>query len=398
MRKFFNSRLGILSAAHFTIDSYSSFYLPLLPLLVPRLGLNYTLVGTLVAVGSMSSSFAQPAFGFLSDRMSRPWFVFVGPLVAAVFLSAIGAAPSYAALVALLVLGGFGVSAFHPQTASLAGLSSTDRGKAMSFWVTGGTLGWALGPMFATLTVGAFGLERTWIAAIPGLVMAAVLFAWFRRVPPLPHAHRTRTSLADLRPIARPLTLLYLAVVARSAVSSGFATFLPLWVHERGWSVTTGASVTTVYLTAGALGGFAGGWLADRVGARRIVRMSFLLAAPFYVAFFALGGWAGLVCLVAGYALLQSSLPVNVVMGQELAPRHASTISSLLMGAAWGVGALLMGPIGAFADHAGLDAGLRALSTLLAAGFVCAMLLPDGHAHRAASAGPASEASGPAAP
>ena len=155
MRRLVTPRLAILSAAHFTIDSYSSFYLPLLPLLVPRLGLNYTLVGTLVAVGAMSSSFAQPVFGFVSDRLSRPWFVALGPLVAAVFLASIGAAPSYAALVALLVLGGFGVSAFHPQTASLAGQTGGDRGKAMSFWVTGGTLGWALGPMFATASVGA---------------------------------------------------------------------------------------------------------------------------------------------------------------------------------------------------------------------------------------------------
>lgn len=136
-------------------------YIPLLPLLVHRLGLNYTMVGSLVALGSMSSSFSQPLFGLLSDRLSRPWFVAAGPLVAAVFLSSIGAAPTYAALVALLVAGGIGVAAFHPQTASLAGTSTASRGMAMSFWVTGGTLGWALGPMFATQTARVFGLERT---------------------------------------------------------------------------------------------------------------------------------------------------------------------------------------------------------------------------------------------
>lgn len=386
MRSLLTPRLALLSAAHFTIDSYSSFYLPLLPLLVPRLGLNYTLVGSLVALGAMSSSFAQPVFGLLSDRLQRPWFVAFGPLVAALFLASIGAAPNYATLVALLVLGGFGVSAFHPQTASLAGLAGADRGRAMSFWVTGGTLGWALGPMFATVTVGAFGLERTWLAAVPGMLVSGVLIAWFLRVPAAPHAQRARARLSELGPVARPLTLLYLAVVARSAVSTGFATFLPLWVHEQGWSVEVGATVTTIYLTAGALGGFAGGWLAGRIGARRVVRLSFLLAAPFYGAFFALGGTAGLAFLVAGYALLQSSLPVNVVMGQELSPRHSSTISSLLMGAAWGVGALLMGPIGALADRAGLDAGLQALAALIVAGFACAMLLPDARERAAASA------------
>ncbi|MBK7367799.1 MAG: hypothetical protein IPJ04_07755 [Candidatus Eisenbacteria bacterium] len=77
-------------------------------------------------------------------------------------------------------------------------------------------------------------------------------------------------------------------------------------------------------------------------------------------------------CLVAGYAFLQASLPVNVVLGQELSPRHASTISSLLMGAAWGVGALLVGPIGALADHSGLRVALMALSSLIAVGALCA--------------------------
>jgi FSR family fosmidomycin resistance protein-like MFS transporter len=376
MRPVLSRRLGLLTAGHFTIDSYSSFYLPLLPLLMQRLGLNYTMVGGLVALGSMSSSFMQPLFGMLSDRMARPWFVAWGPLVAAVFLAGIGAAPSYAALVTLLVLGGVGVAAFHPQTASLAGACGPRRALAMSVWITGGTLGWALGPMVATTAVNWFGLERTWIAAAPGIVLALVLFAWLRRVPPLPHAERVRTRLSDLRPVARPLVLLYLVVVVRSALSSGFATFLPLFVHERGWSVQAGGMITTAYLTAGALGGFAGGWLSDRIGGLRVVRASFVLAAPFYVAFFLLPQGAALACLIVGYAILQASLPVNVVLGQELAPRHASAISSLLMGAAWGIGALLVGPVGALADHAGLRTALLALSALLVPGFACALALP----------------------
>lgn len=386
MRSVLTPRLGLLALGHFTIDSYSSFYLPLLPLLMHRLGLNYAMVGGLVALGSMSSSFSQPVFGLLSDRLGRPWFVALGPLVAAVFLSAIGAAPSYTALVVLLVLGGVGVAAFHPQTASLAGASSPRRGLAMSLWITGGTLGWALGPMLATATVRGFGLERTWVAAIPGVALAIVLLAWLARVPPLPHHERTRTRPADLLPVARPLALLYFVVVVRSAVSSGFATFLPLYVHEKGWSVEAGGMLTTAYLTAGALGGFSGGWLADRAGGLRVVRGSFLLSLPFYAAFFLLPLGPGLVALVAGYAILQATLPVNVVLGQELAPRHASAISSLLMGAAWGVGALLVGPIGVLADRAGLRVALMALSALIVPGLLGAIALPAKRFERASHA------------
>jgi hypothetical protein len=79
---------------------------------------------------------------------------------------------------------------------------------------------------------------------------------------------------------------------------------------------------------------------------------------------------------VAGSLVLQSSLPVNVVLGQELSPRHSSTISSLLMGAAWGVGAMLIGPVGALADARGLDVALRTLSLVLVAGLICAIALP----------------------
>ena len=369
---FLTPRLAVLAAGHFTIDAYSSFFLPLLPLLAQRLGLNYAMVGGLTALASLSSSFSQPLFGVLADRMRRPWFVALGPLIAAVFMSSIGLAPSYEVLVLLLMLGGLGVGMFHPQTASLAGASSRFRGMAMSFWVTGGTLGWALGPAFATGIVNQFGIGRTWLAALPGIVVCGLLFAWFARVAPASTTHREHASLAGLRPVARPLAMLYFTVVARSAVSSGFATFLPLWVHSHGGTVTQGGWLTTIYLTLGALGGFTGGWLADRIGGRRVVVASFALAAPFYVLFFVLPNPYGFASLVAGYCVLQASLPVNVVLGQELSPRHSGIISSLLMGAAWGFGALLIYPIGAVADHFGLDRALMLLSCLIAVGFVCA--------------------------
>src|SRR5512132_3604583 len=98
MRSVASPRLLLLALAHFTIDAYSSFFSPLLPLLVTKLDLSLTRVGTLVALASSSSSFAQPLFGLLGDRLRRPWFVALGPLTAALFLSGIGMAPSFGAL------------------------------------------------------------------------------------------------------------------------------------------------------------------------------------------------------------------------------------------------------------------------------------------------------------
>jgi FSR family fosmidomycin resistance protein-like MFS transporter len=377
MRSFLTPRLFLLASAHFTIDAYSSFFSPLLPLMMLRLHLNLTEVGTLVALASLSSSLAQPVYGWLSDRLSRPWFVALGPPTAAVFMSAIGLSPSYAVLVALLMLGGMGVAAFHPQAAVLAGEGSRSRSLAMSFFVTGGTLGFSLGPLLAVSVVGAFGIERTWVAVFPGVIMGVLLLIWSRRVRPLAHHAGRRPALRELKPVLRPLTLLYFVVVCRSAVSYGFMTFLPIYLHAHGFSVAAGGTLLTAYLALGACGGFLGGWLADRWGGRRVVVLSFVGATPLFYAFLLLPPVIGMVALILGGFVLQASLPVNVVLGQELSPRHSSTISSLLMGAAWGVGALLIGPIGALADHHGLVWALTCLTSLLLVGLGCAIALPS---------------------
>ena len=370
---FLTRHLAVLTLGHFTIDSYSSFFLPLLPLLASRLGLNYAMIGGLTAIASVSSSFSQPLFGVLADRMRRPWFVAFGPMIAALFMASVGLATSYEMLVGLLVVGGIGVAMFHPQTASLAGTASTQRGMAMSFWITGGTLGWALGPAFATAVVSQFGLERSWVAAIPGLLLCGVLLVWFARVAPHAAARRERAPVRELRPVLRPLLMLYFTVVCRSAVSAGFATFLPMWVHERGGDTAQGGVYTTIYLTLGSLGGFAGGWLADRYGGRRVVVSTFAAAAPFYVLFFVAPDPFRFALLVVGYCLMQASLPVSVVLGQQFSPRHAGIISSFMMGAAWGLGALLIYPIGAMADQVGLERALMALSSLILVGFACSL-------------------------
>jgi FSR family fosmidomycin resistance protein-like MFS transporter len=384
-------RLALVTASHFAIDSYSSFLSPLLPLLVVKLGMSLTMVGTLVAMSSITSSLMQPVFGVLSDRLRRPWFILLGPLTAGIFLCSVGLAPSYTALVALVMLGGLGVAAFHPQAAVLAGGLLDRRGLAMSIFVSGGTAGFSMGPIVAVTLASLVGLERTWIWGLTAVPLGALLLYWFMRIPPVtaPARAHDRPHWRELRAVARPLGALYMSAVCRSAAGYGFMTFLPLHLVSTGHSVTFGGVALSAYLVSGAFGAFAGGWLADRHGGRLVIVRSLGLAMPLFAAYLFAPPAVGLPCVVIGNFVLQMGLPVVVVMGQEIAPRHASTVSSMLMGAAWGMSMLLVGPAGVLADHRGIPAAMLALASMLALGFLFALGLPRPEQSVAAAGGEA---------
>jgi MFS family permease len=168
-----------------------------------------------------------------------------------------------------------------------------------------------------------------------------------------------------------------MSAVCRSAVAYGFMTFLPLRLVGTGESVTYGGFAVSAYLVVGSIGAFIGGWLADRIGSRAVIIRSLAGALPMFLAYPFLPGALALPCILAGNLVLQLGLPVVVVMGQHIAPRHASTVSSMLMGAAWGVSMLLIGPAGALADARGIPVAMTALALLIVPGYLFALRLPD---------------------
>ena len=92
--------------------------------------------------------------------------------------------------------------------------------------------------------------------------------------------------------------------------------------------------------------------------------------------------------IAIGGFFLQSTLPVNVTFGQSIAPVSAATVSSLMMGFAWGTGGLTVPIVGLIADRIGIEATLRGLALVPIAAAVCALPLP-GRARVSAPARPA---------
>ncbi len=370
--------LVLLSCGHFSVDLYSSALGALQPLLMERFHTSLTEAGLLGGVLVFSASVMQPVYGYLSDRFHSRVFTVLAPAVAGLFISALGRASSYHWLLLLVLLGGTGVAAFHPQASARVVLGAEGRrGRAMAIFVSAGTLGTAFGPIYFSAIATLAGLDRLQWAAVPGVLMTAVLF-----LTPNAAASTARPRGGfEWRPLVaawKPLTLLYLVVFIRSILQIAFAQFLPLYLHlDRGFGVLRADYVLSAYLAAGAIGGFLGGHLADRFGGRSVTLFSMIVSVPFLMLFFSARGWLSLAGLILSGFILLFTIPVNVVMAQRLAPAQAGTVSALMMGFAWGMAGMVFIPIiGLASDLFSLDRVLASLTIFPVLGFFLAWKLP----------------------
>jgi FSR family fosmidomycin resistance protein-like MFS transporter len=370
--------LALLSIGHFHIDLYSAALSALQPRLADHLGLSLTQAGVLGGLLVFSSSVCQPLYGVLADRLGTRMFTVLSPAIAGVFISSLGLAPSYGWLLPLVFLGGAGVAAFHPQASARVTMGvESARARWMAYFISAGTLGMALGPTLFSWVPNWIGLERTYWAAVPGLLCSALLWIYLPEAPG--GGGGLGFDLAPLRAVWRPLALLYFCVFVRSIVQVTFTQFLPLYLNrERGLPVDSASYVLSLYLAFGALGGMVGGSLADRIGGRGVIILSFAGSVPLLALFFLATGWVAYAGLWLGGLVLLFTIPVNVVMAQELAPAQTGTVSALMMGFSWGMSGLLFVPLTGWAsDYFSMHRVMLVLALLPAIGYFLARALPE---------------------
>ena len=368
----------LLSLGHFSVDLYSGALGALQPVFVEKLGLSLAQAGIVGGVFVVSSSLTQPAYGILSDRIRTRLFAALGPAVAGICISLLGVAPAYGWLLALAALAGAGVSAFHPQASATVAFSTVARrGGWMAIFISAGTLGLSAGPSYFSGMLHWLGSGRLYWAALPGVLVTAFLLATL----PLPPRHTGRrgghSGVPAIRAYWKPLLILYLLVFLRSVVQVVFAQFLPLYLsRERGFALDDASYALTAYLAAGAIGGFIGGHLSDWIGRRTVILLSMAACIPFMLAFFFTTGVVALASLALGGLILLFTIPVNVVMAQELVPRQAGTVSALMMGFAWGMAGMIFIPFTGWAsDIWSMHQVMMSLLVFPAAGFFLALKL-----------------------
>lgn len=365
-----------LSAAHLVTDLYSPVLPAIMPLLIAEQGYSFFLAGLIVTVYNLTSSLVQPLVGWLFDTRGLAVHISVSVALSATFISVIGLLDNYYLVLASVALAALGHAFFHPSALGTVSRLTRDahRGRITSYFVIGGNLGYAIGPICAGVAVGLMGLPGLVFLVVPGLVMAAVL----RRILPAPERLRTSAVPAPAGPPAyRAIVLLVAASGLRAWAIFGSVAYLPTVLTLRGIDLVTANLLVSGMLIAGVVGQVVGGALSDRYGRKEYTIVGLVAAVPPFVVFLASGGIVSLVALMVFGFVLWSTFAVTVAMAHEIAPGNVGLVSGLMLGLAVGVGGMGVAVTGWIADMtASLPLGLMTIPLAIALAVPLFLLVP----------------------
>jgi FSR family fosmidomycin resistance protein-like MFS transporter len=176
-------KIAVISVAHLMNDLYSNYLPQMLPFLIVLYpGFTVTSGAIMVSAFSITSSLAQPLFGYFMDKQGKRWLAYIGTLWMAIMLSLTGIVHSYSLLVVLAALAGIGTAVFHPQASTMINVLSKDRKAVLlSVFVAFGNFGFALSPLLLIPLFQAYGLKSTVVTIIPGIIVAILLFLFSPR-------------------------------------------------------------------------------------------------------------------------------------------------------------------------------------------------------------------------
>ncbi len=344
---------GILSAGvglwsltwlHLLNDGAANYLPAVLPAVVDELHIPRALVGAVMG-GLLVGQGLQPLCGWIADRLGGRLFVVLGATGTTIGAALIGLMPSYFWLVGLLLVIGTANAFFHPPAlTAVRQLDSRRHAVFISTFLIGGELGRGLWPLLAGALVTHFGLPWLALLALPTVLTMPFLAG---RVPALvvSAARRPRGPGHGVSALGRLAAVLAYAGL-RASVLYSVVTFLPLLWRQRGGSLVGGAWMITVFLCAGIAGNIGGGLAAERFGRRAVLATAPLLSAALIAVLVGIRGPALWVVLALLGVASWATIPLQILIAQDLLPDNRSLGSGLALGFSNALGAAGLAVLG----------------------------------------------------
>ncbi|MBI9073113.1 MAG: MFS transporter [Melioribacteraceae bacterium] len=371
-KKFHYSNVILVSLTHMLHDIYSSFLAPLLPLLIEKLSISYSLAG-LLSVFQRLPSLLNPFIGLLADKVNVKYFVIIAPAITTLAMSLIGIAPSYTFLAVLLLVSGISSTIFHvPSPVMIKEFSANKVGRGMSFYMLGGELARTLGPISILGAVSIWGLEGTYRLIPFGFLASLLLFLRLRNVKVSSnHKHlESKDSIKMSIKHALPtLTICFGVMAFRAFMKSSLTAFLPIYITSKGNSLWLGGISLSILQLAGAVGTFFMGSISDKIGRKNTLYIATISAPVFMFIFLVSEGVLSLILLILiGFAIFATG-PVLLAFVQDIESERPAFINGLFMAMNFLISAFSITAIGIGGDIIGLETTYL-LAALLALGSI----------------------------
>ncbi len=330
--------LGITWMAYMSAYLVRTAVAPLTPFLISGLSLSKFEVGLLVSASAFGYMAFQMPAGWLVDRIGVRKMLFIGPVVAGVFILGMYAVGGFVGAMGILVLAGFGCGCF-PTVATKAVLNWFPiRERATAIGINQTSLNVA-GIITASL-LPTLALNFGWRIAIASMgvipITAAILSYTFYREPQkakeVEALKRGPTNWGNIKSVVldRNILLVALACMGLCVCEFSFTGYIVIYLTE---AVGVSVALAGGYLALANLGGVFGkplfGALSDRVfgGSRR--KPLIIVGASIFVLSILmqmLGAWTSYPLLIGVIVLFGFTAigwgGMNLVLASEFAGRE----------------------------------------------------------------------------
>ena len=302
-----------------------------------------------------------------------------GVLLSGIGLALTGFVSGYWTVFAGVTLMGIGSAIFHPQAArSVNFLAGKQKSTGIGIFSVGGNAGFGFGPLIAVWAVTLWGLKGTALFGIFGIAFALVLLILNARLTQATAQSRSenapdckvrsREGTNDWHAFAR----LTLVIIGRSVVFCTVSAFLPLYCI-RTLGVTEAVAGTTIAVLAFGCAAMTllGGYLGDRIGLIRMLRLGSLVLVPSTAALVLCPNifWIYVVLMVLSFGI-NAPYPAFVVLGQTYLAKNIGFASGVTLGLSFSVGGLFVPILGKLADATSLTV---VFTVLIALSALCAL-------------------------
>jgi FSR family fosmidomycin resistance protein-like MFS transporter len=348
-----------------------------LPAFIANLALSRAEAG-LLSVFLSAPSVIQPLMGHFADRVSLKVLIILGPAVTGIMMSVLGITPGYWMMGLFLIIAGLSSAGFHATApVMISTLSGRSLGRGMGFWMVGGEIGRALGPIVVAVVIRFLDMQGiAWL--IPGgLITSIIIYMRLRDIPDRRPGIAVDLSWAAAIRSMRPILLPMIGIlVARTILVPALSTYLPTYLTDEGAEIWFAGISLSLFEITGILGAFIGGSVSDRFGRKRIWAISMLVASILTLLFVATDGWLQILLQTILGLAAHSTTPIVMAIVLESVPEYQAMANGIYFAVSFLLrsGAVLI--IGALGDRFGLGLAFQISSIIMLLGLPIIPFLP----------------------